>query len=221
MAEAVPSSLGTTSTFSRIIYDVRRILVGAKRYQYLFETIDRKHCRRIMEVGTWNGRRALQMIERAKTFHPAQEIEYYGFDLFELMTKEVHKEELSKKPPTREEVQKLLSSTGARISLFEGFTQNTLPQVVGKLPRMDMIFIDGGHSLETIANDWNYSLQLMDKNTVVIFDDYYFDRNDVGCKRIIETIDPNEYEVTILPRRDRFLKTWGILSINFVKVEKK
>ena len=174
-----------------------------------------------MEIGTWNGRRALQMIERAKIFHPAEQIEYYGFDLFELMTKEVNKEELSKKPPTQEEVQKLLASTGAKISLFQGFTQNTLPQVVGKFPIMDMIFIDGGHSLETIANDWNYSLPLMDKNTVVIFDDYYFDRDDVGCKQIIETIDPNEYEVRVLPRRDRFLKTYGILSINFVQVQKK
>jgi predicted O-methyltransferase YrrM len=210
-----------TSLLSPIIFEARRMFFGAKRYEYLFETIDQNHCRRIMEIGTWNGRRALQMIERAEAFHPAAEIEYYGFDLFELMTKEVNKEELSKKPPTQEEVKKLLSPTGARISLFQGFTQNTLPQVVGTLPKMDMIFIDGGHSLETIANDWNYSLQLMDKNTVVIFDDYYFDRDDVGCKQIIEAIDPNEYEVRVLPRRDRFLKTWGILSINFVKVEKK
>jgi predicted O-methyltransferase YrrM len=136
------------------------------------------------------------------------------------MTKEVNKEELSKKPPHQDEVQKLLASTGAKISLFKGFTQDTLPQVIGKLPTMDMVFIDGGHSLETIANDWNYCLQLMDRNTVVIFDDYYFDRDEVGCKRIIEKIDPNEYEVEVLPRRDRFLKTWGILSINFVKVER-
>jgi predicted O-methyltransferase YrrM len=207
-------------TLSRITYEARRIF-GAKRYQYLFDTIDQKHCRRIMEIGTWNGRRALQMIERAKAFHPAAEIEYYGFDLFELMTREVNKEELSKKPPTQEEVQKLLSPTGAKISLFQGFTQNTMPQVIGQLPVMDLIFIDGGHSIETITNDWGYSRRLMNENTVVIFDDYYFDRDDVGCKPIVEAIDPNEYEVTVLPRRDRFLKTYGILSINFVKVRKK
>jgi predicted O-methyltransferase YrrM len=210
-----------TSLSSRITSEARRILSGAKRYQYLFETIDQKHCRRIMEIGTWNGQRALQMIERAKTFHPADQIEYYGFDLFELMTKEVNKEELSKKPPPQDEVRKLLAATGARISLYQGFTTETLPQVVRQLPAMDLIFIDGGHSLETIANDWNYSLQLMDKNTVVIFDDYYYDRDDVGAKPIVEKIDPNEYDVMVLPRRDRFFKTYGVLSINFVKVEKK
>jgi predicted O-methyltransferase YrrM len=208
-------------TLSNIIAEGRRVLSRARRYQYLFEAIDQKHCRRIMEIGTWNGRRALQMIERAKAFHPAEEISYYGFDLFELMTKEVNKEELSKKPPSQEEVQKLLSATGARISLFKGFTHHTLPQVIDQLPEMDMIFIDGGHSLETIDNDWNYCRRLMGENTVVIFDDYYFDRDDVGCKPIIEAIDPNEHDVRILPRRDRFLKSWGILSINFVKVEKK
>jgi len=206
---------------SRVIFEARQTFFGPKRYEYLFETIDEKQCRRIMEVGTWNGRRALQMIERAKDFHLAEEIEYYGFDLFELMTNEVNKNELSKKPPTQHEVQKRLSSTGAKIFLFKGFSQRTLPQVVGKLPAMDMIFIDGGHSLETIANDWNYCRQFMDEDTIVIFDDYYFDRDDVGCKPIVEMIDPKEYDVTILPRRDRFLKTWGILSINVVQVEKR
>jgi predicted O-methyltransferase YrrM len=208
------------SLFSRAVGKLRRLFLGPKRYQYLFQTIDQKHCRRIMEIGTWNGRRALQMIERAKKYRPAGEVEYYGFDLFELMTEAINQAELSKKPPTCDEVKRQLVESGAKIFLYKGFTQNTLPEVVEKLPKMDLIFIDGGHSLETITNDWNYAAQLMDKNTVVIFDDYYFDRNDVGCKRIVEGIDPNEFQVTILPRRDRFRKGWGLLSINFVKVEK-
>jgi predicted O-methyltransferase YrrM len=211
----------TLSLFSRASAKIHRVLFGPKRYRYLFEIISQKHCRRIMEIGTWNGRRAAQMIASAKKFHPAPEVEYYGFDLFEQMTEAVNQSELSKKPPTKDEVEAILSDTGAKIFLYRGFTQNTLPEVVDKLPKMDLIFIDGGHSLPTITNDWNYCSRLMDKNTVVIFDDYYYDRNDVGCKRIVEGIDPKEFAVSILPRKDRFRKTWGVLSINFVRVEKK
>jgi predicted O-methyltransferase YrrM len=210
-----------SSLISRAKAKLNRIFFGPKRYNYLFETINRKRCRKIMEIGTWNGRRALAMIERAKKFRPAGEIEYYGFDLFELMTEAVNEAELSKKPPAKDEVEKMLSASGAKVNLFRGFTQNVLPEVLDRLPKMDLIFIDGGHSLETITNDWNYASQLMDENTVVIFDDYYFDRNDVGCKRIVEGIDPREYEVKVLSRRDRFRKPWGVLSINFVRVTRR
>lgn len=209
------------SLLKRILAKVKREVFGPKRYAYLFDVIRKNYCRRIMEIGTWNGRRAEKMILTAAGFRPASEVEYYGFDLFELMTPEIHKQELSKKPPTLQEVKSRLEQTGAKIYLFRGFTQETLPAAAGKLPKMDLIFIDGGHSIETITNDWTYARQLMDKKTVVIFDDYYFDRDDVGAKKVVESIDRSEYEVSILPRRDRFLKPWGILSINFVQVQKK
>jgi len=174
-----------------------------------------------MEIGTWNGRRAEKMIVAAKQHRAASEIEYYGFDLFEQMTPEINRGELSKTPPTQAEVAARLQKTGAHVHLFEGFTHDTLPQVVGHLPKMDFIFIDGGHSLETIANDWQYAQELVDDQTVVIFDDYYFDRSDLGAKTMIEKIDPKKYQVEILPIRDRFKKEWGILSINFVRVTRR
>jgi hypothetical protein len=42
---------------------------------------------------------------------------------------------------------------GAKIFLFKGDTREVLPKVVNTLPMMDFIFIDSGHSLETIEND--------------------------------------------------------------------
>jgi len=200
---------------------LHRRLWSPKRYRHLFLAIEANKARRIMEIGTWNGKRALQMIKTAQKFHSAQEIEYYGFDLFEQMTSKVFSEELSKQPPKQEEVKKLLTDSGAQIKLFQGFTKDTLPRLLSELPKMDFIFIDGGHAIETIQNDWDCASQLMHDQAIVIFDDYYEDRDDIGCKPVVEKIDPEAYQVEILKPQDQFPKSWGMLKINFVKVTKK
>src|SRR3989338_1743993 len=98
---------------------LHRRLWSPKRYRHLFLAINENKTRRIMEIGTWNGRRALQMIKTAQKFHSAQEIEYYGFDLFEQMTPEIFLEELSKQPPKLVEVKKMLDNSGAQVKLFQ------------------------------------------------------------------------------------------------------
>jgi hypothetical protein len=60
---------------------------------------------------------------------------------------------------------------GAKIFLFKGDTREVLPKVVNTLPMMDFIFIDGGHSLETMENDWRYAQVVMGLNTFVVFDE--------------------------------------------------
>ncbi len=160
------------------------------------------------------------MITEAKKFHPAEAINYYGFDLFEEMKEETFVKEISKNPITEEQTKIKLGETGANIDLFKGYTSSTLPQAFPLLPKMDFIFIDGGHSLDTVANDWQWCERLMHDNTVVIFDDYW-NRDDAGAKPIIENLDRNKYEVAILNPQDKFKKDWGVLEINFVRVQRK
>lgn len=191
-----------------------------KRYRRLFEVVREVRARRIMEIGTWNGMRAFQMIEEAKKHFPASDVEYYGFDLFELLDEKTFDEEMSKKPPAMAEVEKYLRLTGAHIKLYRGNTRDILPKIVPTLPQMDFIFIDGGHSLETIANDWQYARELMHERTVVMFDDYWEGRDDGGCKKIIEGIDRDRFTVTVLPIRDAFKSSRGIFVIHFVEVRK-
>jgi predicted O-methyltransferase YrrM len=191
-----------------------------RRYKYLVKTVRENKARKIMEIGTWTGIHALEMIEEAKKNYSPEEIEYYGFDLFELLDKNTSLKEFSIPPPSLKEIKEKLEKTGVKINLYQGYTQNTLPALVGKLPKMDFIYIDGGHSLETIKNDWTYAQEFMGQNTVVIFDDYW-NRDDAGCKKIIESIDKNKFEVEILPIQDKFKRDWGTLKINFAKVIKK
>lgn len=188
-----------------------------KRYRYLFQNISKVHPRNILEIGTWNGNRAVAMIEVAKKFNPPHEIQYYGFDLFSEMNEIMMKNEISKFPPSKSDVQKKIKATGATVRLVQGNTLQSLPQNINSLPLMDFIFIDGGHSLETIASDWMYVQKLMHKNTIVIFDDYW---NDItaGAKQTIDTVDTSRYSVEILPIVDRFRSPQGVLAIQFAKV---
>lgn len=191
-----------------------------RRYKYLFSTVKENKAKKIMEIGTWTGIHAEGMIEEAKKYYSPNEVEYYGFDLFEMLDRDTGLKEFSIPPPSLEIIQNKLKKTGANIHLYKGYTKDSLPKVINKLPEMDFIYIDGGHSVETIKNDWKYAQKVMGLKTVVIFDDYW-NKDDAGCKKIIEKIDKNKFDVKILPIQDKFKKDWGILTINFVKVKKR
>lgn len=207
------------------IYAKFRYPVEPKRYQYLFDIIRKNKCKKIMEIGTYDGKRALQMIKSAQKHYNSEEIEYYGFDLFDMMNGKIFEKEVSKKPPSLEEVRNKLKNTGSKIYLFRGFTKDTIPRAESSLPKMNLVFIDGGHSIETIKNDWYYTQKLMGKHTVVIFDDYWSgdwaNRKDAGCRDLIKNIDETKFDVKILPIQDKFKKNWGVLKINFVKVQRR
>jgi predicted O-methyltransferase YrrM len=198
-------------------YDTWR---APKRYRYLFEAIQETEARNILEVGVWNGKRALQMIECAR--ESAGDVFYYGYDLFEDLSDSEYASEFSKRPPHEAEVRALLSRTGAQVTLFRGNTLTTLPATVPTLPKMDFIFIDGGHSVKTIQNDWDQCEKLMHERTVVIFDDYWRNRTDGGAKPIVDAIDTNRFTIEILPIIDRFNNAdFGKLEISFAKITRK
>lgn len=205
---------------SRLSKEKLGLITVPKRYGHLFHIIDTCRARRIMEIGTWNGNHAATMIQSAKKHWSPGEIEYNGFDLYEDLDEETFNKEVSKRPPSMKKVKEKLKRTGAKIALYKGNTLETLPKMVKKLPKMDFIFIDGGHSIETVNSDWKYSKKLMHENTVVIFDDYW-NRDDGGCKRIVDSLDRKDFSVEILPPTDEIKKEWGVLRINFVKVTKK
>ena len=193
-----------------------------KRYTQLFDVIREIRPKTIMEIGTWSGTRAAAMITLAQELRPGEEIAYYGFDLFEDLTPELYAQEISKHPPTQSEVQEKLSKTGARVTLYKGDANKTLPSVAGALPPIDFVFIDGGHSNATIANDWEYSAKVLADKGVAIFDDYWFDRTDAGCKTTVDALHPDQFNVKIMPIVDIFNnKDHGRLVIQFARVARR
>ena len=83
-----------------------------------------------MELGVDDGENARSMVNVAKESILAEEIEYYGFDYFS--------------ESKRDQVQHKLEEMGCMFKLFKGDILNTLPKVAETLPKMDLIFIDGG-----------------------------------------------------------------------------
>ena len=172
------------------------------RYDQLPVIVERIKPRTLVEVGTWNGERAL-ILCRAALKHNAA-VQYTGYDLFEDATNETDAAELNvKKHFSVADVSAKLDALKAEhpefsYRLVKGNTRDTLhpKQVVA-----DFAYIDGGHSVETIAGDFA-ALKLC---KVVILDDYYIpdaagkmpDISKFGCNSLLKGMDHQ-----ILPQRD-------------------
>lgn len=194
-----------------------------KRYNNLFRLILEQECRRLVEIGVFDGIHARRMIETAQIYN--DEVDYWGFDLFEEFDATKAVEGFSKIPPSIQEVAERLKPTGANWTLYRGDSRETLPANLHALKGADFVFIDGGHSLDVIEADWSNIQQIMSPDTIVVFDDYYIDPAPIverlGCNALIESLDRNVYDVAYLEPVDSFQKQWGVLNIQMVMVTRK
>ena len=142
-----------------------------------------------------------------------KKINFYGYDLFEnLITRDIKTKEFIKMPPIKKVVFDTINKcNNVNINLIEGNTNTTLPIFYKNNPefKADFIYIDGGHALETVENDWNYCSKFMHKETIVLFDDYCifpdnYDGIIWGSKITIDNIDRNIYNVEISKEFDIF-----------------
>jgi len=133
-----------------------------------------------MEIGVLNGDNAKSMVETAIQNVPPDNVEYYGFDLFADYSSRHVKEKLEK--------------TGCKFKFFEGDTVDTLPKAVKILPKMDLIFIDGGKSFAEAKSDWENSRILMHDGTAVFVHNYEFS----GVHRMVDNIPRDKYQVRII-----------------------
>lgn len=184
------------------------------RYRQLYQIIKDKKPQNIMEIGVFNGKNAIRMLN----INPDIKVNYYGFDLFEDLTSKDFEREVAIQPLSLKNVKnKLTEKTKANINLFKGDTTKLAKQDLTELPKMDLIFIDGGHSIETQWNDWLLVKDLMHARTIVIVDDYWNLPNS-GCKFMLNKLDKQQYDVEALPVKDYYMKDWGILTTQFLKI---
>ena len=67
-------------------------------------------------------------------------------------------------------VNKLLKKFGDKIELIQGDTREILDNL--SLENIEFVFLDGGHSYETVMNDLNILEQKLKKNAIILCDDY-------------------------------------------------
>lgn len=176
--------------------------IKPQRYKNLFLEIANCKPSIILEVGTWDGEHAKLMIEEGLRHN--SRIHYIGFDLFEEITKEQIVEENSKKQKANflDVLSKLEKISGANIRLVVGNTRETIRNIPGQ--PVDFIFIDGGHSLETIQSDWINLQKFIKLYTVIIFDDYYPDDDTKGCRKLIHSLSLDKWNIEWLEPVDEF-----------------
>lgn len=137
--------------------------------------IDECKPKRLLEVGVWNGANAIRMIRQAQKHHQPNEIEYIGYDLFEDATAEIDAKEFNVKRHNQVRAVQAEICAGApwsSVLLVKGDTKDTLSDGMTR----DFAFIDGGHSIETIASDY----ARLKNCPVIVLDDYYTS-DGVGC----------------------------------------
>lgn len=160
------------------------------RYEQLHAAVMHKQPTAILEVGTWNGARAKTML----TLSPRSK--YYGFDLFEDATDETDKAEFNvKRHNSLAEVADRLA--GYDVQLFKGNTRETLAKFDEPV---DFVWLDGGHSVETIRSDWENIQRVLIPGAWVFFDDYYtgpIDTSRMGCNEIVKDL-----KHVVLPDKD-------------------
>ncbi len=187
------------SVISALGYDVKRkglshgeppAFVSKSRYQHLLDLFVQKAPRRMIEIGVWKGDRAVQFIELGSNL-----VEYVGCDLFDDLTDEVAlNEEMGRcRASQYDQVKARILQSRTRenpsIELIKGYTNKTLPELARRqTQKYDFILIDGGHSLETVRNDWEYSLQLLAPDGVAVFDDYLLNDTSRGAKPLVDLL---------------------------------
>lgn len=171
-----------------------------QRYNKMLPLIQEVKPQTILEIGTWSGDRAMQLIQHALKFQP--KVHYIGYDLFEDATPETDAEELNvKKHFTKERVNLRLEqlrrekNLNFTFELIKGNTRQTL-----KHQAVDFAYIDGGHSVQTIENDY----EAVKNSKVIVFDDYYLkdeegripDVSKYGANQIVDRIGAGVYVET-------------------------
>ena len=168
------------------------------RYSQLIDLVKANQPNVVVEIGTWDGGRAIEMAKVNPGMH------YVGFDLFERASEYSDLKEKNVKPHySARQVMDRLDAFSLQATIVCGNTNETFCKWADENPEsVDLIYIDGGHSVDTITNDYQNALKAIKKGGVIVFDDYYEDMDTIdrfGANRVLEA-SGKEFE--ILPLKD-------------------
>ena len=197
--------------------------VGPQRYAYINSLVAFYERKNLLEVGTWNGDRAIQMASAA--FAKSNVVHYTGFDLFDYATEETDKAELNTKAHhTKKQVEEKLTEFAKKVKedgktftfcLYAGDSKETLKLIHDKDFRNthnihpDFAYIDGGHSIQTCSSDY----EMLKHVPFVIIDDYFtadeegkeVDPEMCGTNYVYDNLIDDVARKKILTSKDRVL----------------
>tara|TARA_R100001244_G_scaffold95000_1_gene71313 strand:- start:331 stop:2649 length:2319 start_codon:yes stop_codon:yes gene_type:complete len=188
------------------------------RYRQLADVIRHYKPKSIIEVGTWNGGRAIEMALAA--FENQDEILYRGFDLFEDATSETDDEEFNLKAHnTQSAVIKRLQEFRAKmmekkkVFTFEIGKGNSKEILKDRTDLdADFVLIGGGNSIATAKSDYDN----LKHNPIVVMDNFF--REDEEKLNAPEKYKGTNKVIDSLPKgKEGQVRRWVIPSQDQVR----
>tara|TARA_B100001142_G_C14311203_1_gene646687 strand:+ start:1088 stop:1729 length:642 start_codon:yes stop_codon:yes gene_type:complete len=182
----------------------------------LFGEIENYKPKNFLEVGVFQGVTSRNVCEKLNIIYKNQ-FKYYGVDVFEDSNNILDDKEMTSKHnkisnPLKNllfnfifkqnlnslsSVKRLLKKFNENVTLFKGLSSEVLPKI--NISEIDFVFLDGGHSYETVKNDLSLILKNIKKNKIIICDDY--DQKDYGVKKAVDELRNSVTEIKELNKR--------------------
>ena len=169
-----------------------------------------------LEIGVFHGVTARNVCDLLFEIH-GNDFQFTGIDLFETIG-QVSKDELAPKtkfnnplksiyykyivkldPYTIESVYKLLKKYKNNINIIKGDSNRVLKEI--SLEKIDYVFLDGGHKYETVRSDLNNLIDVINKNGIILCDDYNLTYAPGVKKAIDEYVLKRNFNLRILNSR--------------------
>ena len=190
---------------------------------YFLNIVKEKSPKTFLEIGVFHGVTARNICELLYTLHK-DDFRYIGLDLFEI--NDENKSEVipnnffsnplkniyfklikNQNPYSKEAVEDLLKKYKNNVTLIKGNSNLVLKKI--DMSKIDFVFLDGGHAYETVKNDLECCLDVVNSNGTVLCDDYDLGAQAPEVKRAIdEFVQKNNFKCEIL---------W---NTRFAKIEK-
>ena len=168
-----------------------------------------------LEIGIFQGVTARNVCELLYKTHN-NSFKYIGIDKFDLDEKEnnefipsVHFKNPLKQfyyqyikkenPYSLISVKKLLKKFEKNVEILKGDSKKILPKI--DLTEVDYVFIDGGHSYETVKSDLNNCKIVIENKGIVLCDDYDLSYAPGVKEAIDEFVFKEQYNIKILFER--------------------
>ena len=169
-----------------------------------------------LEVGVFQGVTSRNVCEKLNIINNGQ-FSFYGIDIFEDTNSNIDNKEMTIKHnkisnPFKnfifniilkkdlfsiESIYEFLEKFKDKVFLYKGFSDTELLKI--DLSKIDMIFLDGGHSYETVSKDLSLILKGMKKSKIIICDDY--DQINYGVKKAVDELKGKVSEIKELNKR--------------------
>jgi hypothetical protein len=182
----------------------------------LLNEIELHKPKNFIEVGVFQGVTSKNVCQKLYEINKG-EFTFHGIDIFEDTNDKIDSQEMTAKHNrisnpfkylifnvilkknlfSRESIYTFLRKFKHNVRLYKGFSYTELPKI--DMTNIDMIFLDGGHSYETVKNDLSIILKGIKKDKIIICDDY--DQLTYGVKKAVDELTNHVSEIKKLNKR--------------------